>query len=206
MRSTLLTATLLSVLLTLPLSGRAGAGSPPATPAPAPATDPVPRDADAKAAASPPLDIRIEDTHSGEPRRVIATAERSALLTEWLALHKRGVFPDGPTAEEAKARPMFCANLVALRLVADAVRDQYAIHPGLGPTRWAVLLSAPDASSPATAAREMFAFSFDRPRYERVDWSRLTAADFPKAALDFSYNLRFALEVSREAIGGIDED
>lgn len=125
-------------------------------------------------------------------------------------LQEHGALSKDITADGMDKRPASYANAISLLLVSYAVHDTYAAHPELGATRWKVLLTSPsDEAGSAKAGqggREIYAFTFDRSRYQTLDWDKLPFTEFPNAADKFSYNLRFTLDMSREVIGSIDDD
>lgn len=151
------------------------------------------------------VDLDVEETGPDGEHRVTATVKRQALLAGVEPLQAHGALSQSITAEDVAKHPAFYANAVSLLLTTYAVQTLYAARPGLGLTRWKVLLISPGDEA-GHGAREMYAFTFGRARYEAVAWNRLPFTELPNVADQFSYNLRFTLEMSRELGGSIDDD
>ena len=160
---------------------------------------------DWKANALRPLSVAFGETRPDGARSVAVLVDRAALFAELPTLQEHGVLSKSITGDALEKRPASYSNALALLLTSYAVRDLYDAHLDLGATRWKVLLS-PSPGNMAQDRREMFAFTFDRPRYESIDWDRLAFTEFPHVAGAFSYNLRFTLEMSHELDGSIAED
>ncbi len=158
-----------------------------------------------RAGALDALNVTLGDDGGDGVRSVIVTTDRAALLRVMPALQEHGAFSKNVTASDLERRPASTGNALALLLTSYAVHDLYAGRPDLAATRWKVLLS-PASDGAVHGTREMFSFAFDRPRYEDIDWDHLAFAGFPRAAIGFSYNLRFNLEMSREVDGSIADD
>lgn len=158
-----------------------------------------------KAEVLKPLNILVGAPGVNGVRSVAVVVDRVTLPLDVPTLQEHGALSKSITSDEVEKRPVSYSNALSLLLTSYAVRDLYNAHPDLGVTRWKVaLLSAPGDTAKVT--REMFAFAFDRQRYESIDWDRLAFTDFPRAAAAFSYNLRFTLERSHEVDGSINED
>ncbi len=158
-----------------------------------------------KAEALKPLNVAVGAAGTDGVRNVAVVVDRIALAREVPTLQEHGALSNSVTPDEIEKRPASYGNALSLLLTSYAVRDLYDALPDLGATRWKVALS-PASGDATQTRREMFAFNFDRPRYESIDWDRLAFTDFPRAAAAFSYNLRFTLEMSHEVDGSIDED
>lgn len=158
-----------------------------------------------KVDALKPLDIVVGAAGADGVRNVAVAVDRIALTREVPMLQEHGALSQSIDADEVRRRPASYSNALTLLLASYAVRDLYDTHPDLGVTRWKVALS-PALAGTAQGRQEMFAFTFDRPRYESIDWDRLAFTDFPHAAGGFSYNLRFTLEMSHEVDGSISDD
>lgn len=151
------------------------------------------------------LDLKTDANGCESECSVTATIDRAALLAELPTLQEHGALSKDIAAEEVAKQPASYANALSLLLTSYAVRHLYTVRPELGRTRWKVLLSAPAASG-GRNAREIYSFAFDRPLYEHTAWDRVPFTEFPKVAAKFSYNLRFKLDLSREASGSINDD
>ena len=184
---------------------RSGAGQPPVSVSRI-AVDTSGIDGDGwKADALKPLDLKIDGNGSESPRSVTVTIERGALLAELPMLQEHGALSKSITDEEVAKQPASYTNVLSLLLTSYAVRNLYGAYPELGRTRWKVSLTAPaDVGSRDT--REIYSFAFDRSLYERTAWDRRPFTEFPKIAAEFSYNLRFTLDMSHEVSGSIDDD
>lgn len=151
------------------------------------------------------LEIDIGAAGVDGARNIAVVVDRNALARDVPTLQEHGALSNSITADQVQKRPASYSNALTLLLTSYAVRNLYGARQDLGVTRWKVVLS-PAFGDIAQVRREMFAFTFDRPRYDSIDWDRLAFTDFPRAANAFSYNLRFTLEMSHEVDGSIDED
>lgn len=151
------------------------------------------------------LDVQVEEGRCVEACRVTVTVDRARLMGAVPLLQDHGSVPKSLSLEEIEKRPAFYDNALSLLLVSWAVHDTYSAQPDLGATRWAVQMSPPPGGATRSTG-EIFSFEEDRALYRQTNWDRLTFAEFPRAVTGFSYNLRFTLEMSREAGGGIDQD
>lgn len=148
-------------------------------------------------------ELQVGDEADAGSRAVTLLIDRARLAKAVPLLRDNGALPASFTEEEAERRPALATNVLSLLLASWAVRDAYTSDPALGPTRWTVVLR-PEAAD--EAAREIFSFAMDRPRFRRIAWDGVTPGSFRQQVGAFSYNLRFSLDVSREVMGGIDED
>jgi len=158
-----------------------------------------------KAEALKPLDLKIDGNGFETARSVAVTIDRETLMARLPMLQEHGALSKSITDKEVAKQPASYTNALSLLLTSYAVRDLYGSRPELGRTRWKVSLTGPAAAG-GQDAREIYSFAFDRPIYERTAWDRLPFTEFPKVAAEFSYNLRFTLDMSHEVSGSIDDD
>lgn len=158
-----------------------------------------------RADALKPLDVRVDGNGSESARSVVVIIDRRALLAELPMLQEHGALSKSITDEEVVKQPASYTNALSLLLTSYVVRDLYRSRPELGRTRWKVSLTGPAAAG-GQDEREIYSFVFDRPIYQGTAWDRLPFTEFPKVAAEFSYNLRFTLDLSHEVSGSIDDD
>lgn len=152
-----------------------------------------------------PLNLDFSVNKNGSACSIAVTIDRAALLAELPMLQRNGAVSKSITEQEMARKPASHTNALSLLLTSYAVRSLYGAHPELGPTRWKVSVTG-QTDAGGQGAREIYSFAFDRPLYERTAWDRLPFTEFPKVAAEFSYNLRFTLDMSHEISGSIDDD
>lgn len=158
-----------------------------------------------RAKALKPLSFDVAGGGADDARSVTAVVDYQAMMAELPLLQQHGAVSKDITKEDMDKRPTSYANAFSLLLLSYAVHDLYAAHPEIDVTHWKVLL----ATLPGKAGqdgREMYAFSFDRSRYDALVWDKLPFTELPNVADKFSYNLRFTLDMSQEVGGSINDD